>query len=99
MKYALIISDIPKADFSKSSDGGLLSLCNFEDSVSQILTKDENNLQRLGLGVYLIALEKTLPAFSDLLYSSQRLNIPLRVLFLDEKPSWFTSIGSHSQGC
>jgi len=91
MKYALVIADVPKVDFAKSPDGGLVALCNYEDNISSLVISNAGSVRRLGLGVYSIVLGNTLHILTPLLYNAQILKIPLRVLFLDEEPSWLTS--------
>ncbi len=91
MKYALVIADVPRFDLSKFPDEQHKYVAQFEDNISRASTKNPDTLKRLGLGVYLIALEKTLPLLTDVLYNAQNLKVPLRVLFLDEEPLFLTS--------
>lgn len=88
MKYALIIADVPKFDLAKFPEEQHKNVAQFEYNISHVPTKDTEIAERLGLGVYLIPLGKTLPVLTDVLYNAKRLNIPLRVLFLDQKPEW-----------
>jgi hypothetical protein len=91
MKYALVIADVPVLDLVKGVDTQHKNVAQFEDNISNVSTKDAQIVKRLGLGVYLIPLEKTLPLLTDVLYNAKRLNVSLRVLFLDEEPLWVTS--------
>ena len=53
-----------------------------------ILAKQNEGIESLATGTWLIELETALPLLSQIAHKASSDNVPYRVLFLDQKPEW-----------
>lgn len=85
MKYALLILEDPKGEFSRKST--------LRNCVNQVVeaTKETQQVQVLNEGALLFPLEHGLHALSRCVSEAKSRELRSRTLFFDQEPSWIIS--------